>query len=570
MSRRAEIPSVAPSGNLSDYWRVDRSADRSRELASILGGAAAQAELVQYRLSRSSGGGRAPAPVPVVLDPRLLSGFGAPVPGEAVDCIVGLAVREAAVRALSADSSFWSGWKELDKPEQREFMLLHRALDEVYVAARLSRLSKALAAYLRAMRDMLGPADSGSPESAHGIAATRDSVLRGWLWGRLFGGKLPSPDTSATAAAIHQLDVRAGRYLSMRSPLKRLELAGEIWNWLAVFPRAEPGADWWLFWAADAPTYEPGQSTKRQMRDNLRGGSESGSLVDMTRYLGELSPGPPAGAGEGESAVRGGVELVTDELRELGVRAAVTAMKDARFDLDDYERVCAEMAPEIDAMRHVFSRLDDVRARWRYGLRRGRIDGRGLTKVAAGKTNVFKSRDRQQGSSMALVFLVDVSASMRSYMTVVNRAACVVSEALRELAPRVWYEVVTYTSGGLHPGAPVQMTRLAASGMKLSLRDVWSDGGTPTGEAIAAALLTLRRRQAARKLVLHFTDGHPKDTYVVRQALELCRRFGVDVLTVSVGASQDMLYGAGKCEVAYSVPELTSVLARVLPRIYRP
>jgi Mg-chelatase subunit ChlD len=492
------------------------------------------------------------------------------VPGEVVDCLVGLAVREAAVRALSVDSSLWSGWKELDQSEQREFALLHRALDEVYVAARLSRLSKALSGYLRAMRDMLGPADSQSPESGQGIAVTRDAVLRGWLRSRLFGRSMPSPDTSAAAAAIHELDMRAGRYLSTRSPLRRLELAGEIWTWLAGFPRAEPGADWWLLWAADAPSYEQGQSTRQQMRDNLRGGSEAGSLIDMTRYLAELSPGPPAGVREEVPAVRGEVELVTDELRELGVRAAVTAMKDARFDLDDYERVCSEMAPEIGAMRHVFSRLDDVRARWRYGLRRGRIDGRGLTKVAAGKTNVFKSRDRQRGSSMALVFLVDVSASMRSYMTVVNRAACVVSEALRELAPRVWYEVVTYTSGGLHPGAPVQMTRLAASGMKLSLRDVWSDGGTPTGEAIAAALLTLRRRQAARKLVLHFTDGHPKDTYVVRQALELCRRFGVDVLTVSVGASQDMLYGVGKCEVAYSVPELTSVLARVLPRIYRP
>jgi uncharacterized protein YegL len=145
----------------------------------------------------------------------------------------------------------------------------------------------------------------------------------------------------------------------------------------------------------------------------------------------------------------------------------------------------------------------------------------------------------------------------------------VVAEALRDLAPRVWYEVLTYTSGGLHPGAPVQLTRLAASGMPLSLADVWTDGGTPTGEAIAAALLLLRGRRAARKLVLHFTDGHPKDTYVVRQALELCRRAGVDVLTVSVGASQDALYGEGKCEVAYSVPELTSVLARLLPRIYR-
>ena len=566
---RAECSSDGPCPNLSDYWRVDRSADRSRELASILGGAAAQAELVQYRLSRSEKGARAPIPSPVVLDPKLLSGFGAPVPGAVVDCIVGLAVREAALRALSVDSSRWTGWKELDKESRREFALMHRALEEVYAAQRLTRLSKALDGYLRAMREMLGLWSPRTPDAAQRAPLTRDAVLGGWLRARLFGEVMPAKCGDNVADAVRMLDVQSAAYLRTRNPLHRLALAGEIWGWLAAFPRAESSTDPWWSWTPEAAWNDQERATRQQMRDNLRGGSESGGLMDLGQYLGEVLPSPSTDAGREAPGVEGDVELVTDELRELGVRAAVTAVKDARFDLEDYERVCAEMAPEIDSMRHVFSRLDDVRSRWRYGLRRGRIDGRGLTRAAAGKDNVFKSRDRQQGSSMALVFLIDVSASMRSYMTVVNRAACVVSEALRELAPRVWYEVVTYTSGGLHPGAPVQMTRLAASGMRLSLRDVWSDGGTPTGEAIAVTLLTLRRRQAARKLVLHFTDGHPKDTYVVRQALELCRRFGVDVLTVSVGASQDALYGEGKCEVAYSVTELTSVLARLLPRIYR-
>ena len=87
--------------------------------------------------------------------------------------------------------------------------------------------------------------------------------------------------------------------------------------------------------------------------------------------------------------------------------------------------------------------------------------------------------------------------------------------------------------------------------------------------AIAAAALVLGGRHAERKLILHFTDGHPKDTYVVRQALEACRRDAIDVLTISVGASQEGLYGAGRSEVAYSVAELPDVLARLLPRLYR-
>ncbi len=565
---RVDGAADGPSRSLSDYWRLDRSTDRSRELASILGGAATQAELVQYRLRRSGSDARAPVPAPVVLDPRLLSGFGAPVPGEVVDCIVGLAVRAAALRTLSVDSSGWSGWIQLDADRRREFTFVHRSLEEVYVSQRLSRLSKALAGYLRAMRRMVG-VRSPEPIDFRDAGVSRDVLLGQWLRTRLLGERVSGQTSPDLSAALRSLDARCVVYLRTRNARRRLELAGEIWAWLAAFPPGRsPSVRWWP-WGADDEGGVAGPSASRQMRENLQGGGQGGDLMDLGRYPGDASPAPSNGEGKEGSVGGAAIELITDELRELGVRAAVTALKDARFDLDDYERVCAEMAPDIASMRHVFSRLDDARARWRYGLRRGRIDGRGLTRAAAGKDNVFKSRDHRRGSSMALVFLVDVSASMRSYMAVVNRASCVVSEALRELAPRVWYEVVTYTSGGLHPGAPVQMTRLAASGMRLSLRDVWSDGGTPTGEAIAAALVTLRRRQATRKLVLHFTDGHPKDTYVVRQALELCRRFGVDVLTVSVGASQDALYGEGKCEVAYSVPELISVLGRLLPRIYR-
>ena len=557
---RAERTPPGNQGCLSDYWRLDRSSDRSRELASILGGAAAQADLVQRRLGRARRSPYASGVPPVVLDPRLLSGFGAPVPGRVVDCVVGLAVREAALRTLSVDSSRWEEWGRLDDDSRRSFALTHRALEEAVAAARVGRLSPVLAAYLRTAYEVVGP-----PVLASGNDL--GAVLQSWLSRRLLDADVCDANDDSVTRVVTELEARAKTYVAVCEPLRRLALAGEIWRWLATLPLdLSTVMGWW--WPQDEVVAGVDRDVHRQMRDNVCGGGESGGLAVLGQYLGEEAQ---SGAETDRSAValRGEVVFVTSELRELGVRAAITAIKDARFDLDAYERVCDEMAADIDTMRHVFRRLDDVRSRWRYGLRLGSLDGRGLTKAAAGKTNVFKRRDGSRGSSMALVFLIDVSASMRSYMPVVNRAACVVSEALRDLAPKVWFEVLTYTSGGLHPGAPVQLTRLAASGMTLSLSDVWTDGGTPTGEAIAAALLELRSRRAPRKLVLHFTDGHPKDSYVVRQALELCRRAGVDVLTVSVGASQDALYGEGKCEVAYSVLELTSVLARVLPRICR-
>jgi Mg-chelatase subunit ChlD len=552
---------------LSDYWRIDRSSDRSRELASVLGGIASQAELVQAALRGESSSHSAP----IVLDPTLLNGFSAPFPPIVVDCLTGLGVREAALRALSIDSSRLPGWEEMSPDEKREFGKVHRALEDAYAFRRLGRVSKALVAYVSAMRVMMEPLELSRRRFSGDVRLTRESVFEAWL---LAGRdcEMGSTGNEALRDAIRALDRHLSAYWNEDDPHVRLTIAEGVWIWLTGFP-SDPAVRLLETFFQDADEWQEDRDThaaRLQVRKNVLGGGDTGSLTDLSAFLleqvGSVSKKTTRASGDAKGA--NGVDI-TGELRELGIRAAATHIKDARYDADDHERVAAQVTDEIESVRHLFARLDAVNSRWRHGLDRGKVDGARLTKAAAGKTSVFKRRDRQERRSMALVFLIDVSASMRSYMPVVNRSACVLSEALRGLAPRVWYEVLTYTSGGLHPGSPVQLTRLASPGFPLSLRDVWSDGGTPTGEAIAAAALALERHHAERKLILHFTDGHPKDTYVVRQALEVCRRDAIDVLTVSVGASQEGLYGVGKCEVAYSVSELPDVLARLLPRLYR-
>ena len=153
-------------------------------------------------------------------------------------------------------------------------------------------------------------------------------------------------------------------------------------------------------------------------------------------------------------------------------------------------------------------------------------------------------------------------------LPILNKTACIFAEALQPLSPKIWYEVVTYTGKGLHSGSDVQLSRLASSKMKLSLESIWAGGGTPSGEAIAAALLLLKRRSAHRKMIIHFTDGCPKDTFTVKQALRQCRKGGVDVITISVEVNQSDLYGQGKVVVINRVSELPGGIMDMLKRIY--
>ena len=528
------------------------------------------AEFVQSRLLETSSRTASEA-VPVVLDPRLLAGFGAPIPDEVVDCIVGIAIREAGFRELSVDTARSVGWSELNESEQRELVTVHHALEDYYVSVCLNQLSSSLGQYLQARARMLAlPLLKIWREKEH-RSATRDAILETWLAASLYSEQ-PEPEADAElVCAVRRLSEYALHYASVADACERLSLAFEVWRWLRGFP---PGPVSFLeaLLPGAMPRREDGRTHETdgaRMRRNVLGGSEAGSFVDLSTYLVDQPTEVDSYRDDREETLPDGAVRVTTELRDYGVRAADTMIRDAEFEPDAYDRVREEVAREISAVRRLFRRLDEIESRWRFGLRRGKLDGRRLSRVASGKETVFKLRDRRHRSSMALIFLIDVSASMKSHMSTVNRAACVVSEALRGLEPSIWYEVLTYTSGGLHPGAPVQLTRLASSARTLSLAGVWSEGGTPTGEAIAAAFLRLRGQIARRKLVLHFTDGHPKNTYVVRQALELCRRENVDVVTVSVGTPQEALYGAGKCEVAYTVAELPDVLHRLLPRLYR-
>jgi len=555
---------------LSDYWRIDRCADRSRELSSVVGGISSQVDLVQQALLVHTGE-RKVGYSPLVLDTSLLSSFTAPFSGAVVDCLTGLAVREAALRMLSVDSSELPQWDELSEEDRTGFKRVHRVLEEVYAVDRLRECSETLFLYVEAMRRLMELDARAWWQRLAGASATRETVVEMWLLTRR-GWSMPESSLTSLKQAVDTLDRLFADYCTEEDPAKRLAMALNAWHWLREIPPGPLEGRDGPFWLDESASADDGEalSLRRQIRKNVLGGGEAGSLADLSAFLMEpVSSVPVEGGDRGSGGTESGELDLTADLRELGIRASGTHIKNAEYDADAHERVASQVAGEIEEVRHVFARLDAVDARWRHGLDRGRVDGSRLTKAASGKTRVFKRRERQRHRSMALVFLVDVSASMRSYMPVVNRAACVLSEALRDLAPRVWFEVLTYTSGGLHPGSPVQLTRLATPGFPLALNGIWTDGGTPTGEAIAAASLVLAGRHAERKLVLHFTDGHPKDTYVVRQALEVCRRSGIDVLSVSVGASQEGLYGAGKCEVAYSVSELPEVLSRLLPKLYR-
>jgi cobalamin biosynthesis protein CobT len=330
-------------------------------------------------------------------------------------------------------------------------------------------------------------------------------------------------------------------------------------------PEADPEAD--EIEELD-PDVEGLDEVEEQIQSNLWGGDEPGDLGDLDKYLDQphqpLSKEEAEALGDFRESQR---QDMTGPLRELGF-TDTTTIKNASYDLQSHTQVKNQVVPEIQKVRHIFQEIEVVESRWRHGLENGKLDGRRLAKVGVGKTTVFKHRELRDQPSTAVVLLLDTSGSMQGRLYIVNETAAVFAEGLKPLYPKTWYEVITYTGRTTQTSGDVQLTRLASSTMRLSLRGVWHGGGTPSGEAIASALLLLRRRQERRKVIIHFTDGSPDHGSDVRKAVEICRQDGVEVITISVGYLPTA-YGEGKAVVISRVEELPKAVMTLIKRIWR-
>ena len=556
------------SRNLSDYWRIDRSDDHNTEMASILSGATNAVNLLGGRYGVQWAGESifVRNRRMIGLDADLLAGFKAPIPGQAVDIIIGMAIHNTGRGQWTLPIEGYEAWPRLNRDERTELRGVHHILEDVYVAVRLKKLSTTLFEYLRAFRRAVyRPGTYVGGRIAAG-AVQRRALVELWTAVCLYNEKMTTVP-SELAAALENLQARTRHYTLEDDPRARMILAADVWQWLQRFPH-DPGTG--SLMGLDIVPALPDDTVVIQIRQPTSGGSGGGSLQDLSQFLNK-PPNPDTRPQPFMPTTRvdeSNARDLTQELSQAGISGCLTRIQNGTYDAAAHREIKVLVATEIRQVHRLFARFELLESRWRHGLTEGKLDGPRLSKAGAGKTTVFKRRDVRDKSSMGVILLMDVSASMDMFMVHANKAACIFAEALRPLYPRLWYEVITYTGDGLHAGADVQLSRLASSTMRLSLKNIWLHGGTPTAEAIAAAMLMLKKRRKHRSVIIHFTDGHPKDARKVRQVLARCRQEDVDVLTISVKISQKNIYGPGKSEVIDAVPALPGAITRMVKSLY--
>ena len=357
--------------------------------------------------------------------------------------------------------------------------------------------------------------------------------------------------------------------------------------------RGEPGPE------VDKEEAEAGAGSEAvpDEADGAEGAGEEGDNGSQEQAEGDASHGEPGGdnsqqGGDSSGAVgnlddfddRQVVEVpkrlleevadaIAHEIEDLSQSVAEALAEDprqvaasARKADDDPElarKVTSRVMPQVQEIRRVFDRQQDMQSRYLKGLERGKLDDRRLARVGAGSLNVFQRRQVLERPDLAVGLLLDVSGSMSGHMHTVEETAAVFAEGLIH-KPGINFAAWTYTGGY----AQVELTRICDRRLgKLCLANVAQGGGTPSGAAIAGVKVLMERMPERKKVIIHFTDGQPDSSHHVARALQACRQAGIRVYAIGVGpwmgGSLEGQYGKGNWEAIGTVAELPQAVARL-------
>ena len=206
-------------------------------------------------------------------------------------------------------------------------------------------------------------------------------------------------------------------------------------------------------------------------------------------------------------------------------------------------------------LREMFRLQQEAGARINHGLRSGRLDSRRLYRLPTTGL-VFKQKEYlPENNRWGITLLLDASGSVMVHWNLIESVYAALVEALKGGPHRV--EVLAYREAR----ELCLMTRLCYGN---SLFTVTPGGSTPSGEAVMAAALLMP--PGDKKFMIHVTDGLWNTGVDVWYALELCKKEGIDLVTLGCGEATralELQYGKG-FQVLDSIEHLPSALESLL------
>lgn len=184
-----------------------------------------------------------------------------------------------------------------------------------------------------------------------------------------------------------------------------------------------------------------------------------------------------------------------------------------------------------------------------------RVDGKRLTRLAAGDSRVFVNREELQRPDTSVHVLMDCSGSMKNRQSIANQATVSLALAITSI-PKC--DIAVSMFPGVNGDVSPLLRRKQPVRANLGKFAVQSSGGTPLAEAMLYSARELAASKGQRKVLIIVTDGAPRDGITVQHMNKLLTGH---VDTYAIGVNSDAVKNYfEKWSVINDVKELQKAL----------
>jgi len=506
--------------SLSDLWRENRSRDPGTDLASILDSSRIMAQSLNPEVEVTFTGINVANTNrrQIYLSPSML-GDKYPVPGDIVDCLLGLTVHEVGHTLFSENNKDYI--EELAKKagysrysygsDYSDFQSLANVFEDIYID-HLMNAYPGYKDYLQKERVWsLGKFNPDSVIKPLQAKCTRADILNALIYISLADGKMPQNISQENLEILSRLATLANEMCTKKTSKDDAVLSAweRVKGLSVILSNEERGFDQTAYQTGtkereeeekETPPHE--KSWQAELETTLDLVARLDTLVDDTTEL------PDDLAAEVSEAI---IEKRYDLSQILSYLA-----KDSHWTIiaytppEDAERTGnarMKTSSAEEKLRRILQDYRQKRTKDYRGLLSGRISGRRLHRVAYGDKRVFQRRDRPELVDMAVCLLMDLSGSVRIYRELIEQITVAMCDAFKK--ERMEFIALGYS--GRH--SIVHIPRLydrEVGKVNLGLEKEWVM--TPSYEGLAAAIGQLLRLAGRKqKILFHFTDGEPNN-----------------------------------------------------------
>ena len=505
--------------SLSDLWRENRSKDPGTDLASILDSSRIMAQSLNPEVEVTFTGIDVADTNKrqIYLSPSML-GDKYPVPGDIVDCLLGLTVHEVGHTLFSENNKDYiegltkkAGYSRYSYgSDYSDFQSLANVFEDIYID-HLMNDYPGYKDYLQKERGWsLGKFNPDSVIKPLQAKCTRADVLNALIYLSLTDGKMPQNISQENLEVLSKLATLANEMCTKKTSKDDAVLSawGIVKGLSVTLSDEERGFN--------KTEYKTGTEEKEEAEETPApeeaGEPEPETTLDLVSRLDTLVDDttelPDDLAEEVSEAI---IEKRCDLSQILSYLA-----KDSHWTLiaytppEDAQRAAnARMRTSSaeEKLRRILQDYRQKRTKDYRGLLAGRISGRRLHRVAYGDKRVFQRRDKPELVDMAVCLLMDLSGSVSIYRELIEQITVAMCDAFKK--ERMEFIALGYS--GRH--SIVSIPRLydrEVGKVNLGLEKEWVM--TPSYEGLAAAIGQLLRLAGRKqKILFHFTDGEPNN-----------------------------------------------------------